>query len=57
VLPGGQSGNPCSPHYRDMLELWRRGDGVAIAWGEDEVRRATIDRLVLEPADDGRRDR
>ena len=25
-LPGGQSGNPCSPHYDDLLPLWQRGD-------------------------------
>ena len=24
VLPGGQSGNPLSPHYDDLFPLWRR---------------------------------
>ena len=47
VLPGGQSGNPCSPHYADQLPLWRRGDGVPIAWSEAAVERVTTDRLVL----------
>jgi penicillin G amidase len=47
VLPGGQSGNPCSPHYADQLPLWRRGDGVPIAWSEAAVEAATTDRLVL----------
>jgi penicillin amidase len=32
VLPGGQSGNPFSPHYSDQLTLWRRGDAFPIAW-------------------------
>ena len=25
VIPGGQSGNPGSPHYADMIETWRQG--------------------------------
>jgi len=25
VLPGGQSGQPFSPHYKDQVELWQRG--------------------------------
>lgn len=25
VFPGGQSGNPGSPHYQDLLETWRIG--------------------------------
>jgi len=24
VYPGGQSGNPLSPHYDDQLQLWLR---------------------------------
>jgi penicillin G amidase len=26
-MPGGQSGHPLSPHYRDQQTLWR--DGIA----------------------------
>ncbi|RCR69270.1 penicillin acylase family protein [Larkinella punicea] len=26
VFPGGQSGNPGSPYYLNMLETWRKGD-------------------------------
>jgi penicillin amidase len=25
VYPGGQSGNPSSPHYDDFVEHWRTG--------------------------------
>ncbi|GAB3898037.1 penicillin acylase family protein [Spirosoma agri] len=25
VYPGGQSGNPGSPHYQNMIEMWRTG--------------------------------
>ena len=39
-LPGGQSGNPLSPHYDDLFELWQRGDGVPIAWTPEEVRKS-----------------
>ncbi len=49
VLPGGQSGNPLSPHYSDMLPLWRGGSGVPIAWSSDEVERATVEELRVMP--------
>ena len=49
VVAGGQSGNPLSPHYGDLFELWQRGDGVPIAWGRDAVAAATLDRLELLP--------
>jgi penicillin amidase len=49
VLAGGQSGNPCSPHYDDLIPLWLSGDGVVIAWGEDAVRRSTESALQLTP--------
>ena len=48
-LAGGQSGNPLSPHYGDLFQLWQRGEGVPIAWAESEVAAATIATLVLEP--------
>ena len=49
VLPGGQSGNPLSPHYDDMLPLWRKGEGVPIAWSPDRVETATRKTLSLTP--------
>ncbi|MGH7171936.1 MAG: penicillin acylase family protein [Gemmataceae bacterium] len=48
-LPGGQSGNPLSPHYDDLLRLWLRGEGVPIAWTDEEVRQATVQTLELMP--------
>jgi penicillin G amidase len=51
VLAGGQSGNPLSPHYADLLALWRRGAGVPIAWSSDAVAAAVVDRLGLDPAE------
>ena len=49
VLAGGQSGNPLSPHYGDLLGLWQRGEGVPIAWSREAVAAATVDRLLLRP--------
>jgi len=49
ALPGGQSGNPTSPHYEDQFALWQRGEGIAIAWREEKVRAATQQTLRLEP--------
>jgi penicillin amidase len=52
VLAGGQSGNPLSPHYDDMLELWRRGEGVAMAWSREVVEQAARCTLLLRPYTD-----
>ena len=49
VLPGGQSGNPLSPNYDDMLPLWRAGGGVPIAWSAAAVLRAATRTLILRP--------
>jgi penicillin amidase len=47
VLAGGQSGNPFSPHYDDLLRLWQRGDGVTIAWSPQRVREVARSTLRL----------
>ena len=49
IMPGGQSGNPLSPHYDDMLPLWQRGEGVPIAWSPERVASAAQETLVLTP--------
>jgi penicillin amidase len=49
VLAGGQSGNPLSPHYADQLVLWKRGEGIAIAWSEAAIGRVTQTTLRLKP--------
>ena len=55
VLAGGQSGNPLSPHYDDLFALWRRGEGVPIAWSPAAVSAASVDVLLLKPAGAARR--
>jgi penicillin amidase len=49
VLAGGQSGNPLSPHYADMLDLWRRGEGVTMAWSREMVAQVAQSTLRLLP--------
>ena len=51
VIAGGQSGNPLSPHYADLFELWQRGEGVPIPWSLEAVEAATVDRLALRPVE------
>jgi penicillin amidase len=50
ALAGGQSGNPLSPHYRDQVELWQRGEGIAIAWERASVVSAARSTLRLDRA-------
>jgi penicillin amidase len=50
VLAGGQSGNPLSPHYADLLSLWKRGEGVPIAWSEEKIDQGTVATLRLTPS-------
>lgn len=49
VLAGGQSGNPMSPHYDDMIDLWLRGEAVTMAWTDEAIRAKATATLVLEP--------
>ena len=42
--PGGQSGDPRSPHYRSLHNAWRQGDPTPLLPG------ATARSIVLEPA-------
>jgi penicillin amidase len=49
----GASGHVGSGHYRDQTSLWV--DGKTLPWpsSRDAVSKATEDRLVLEPREDG----
>jgi penicillin amidase len=50
VLAGGQSGNPLSPHYDDLLARWQRGEGVPLPWSREAVERAARYTLILVPS-------
>jgi penicillin G amidase len=45
----GQSGDPASPHYRDLFEIWRRGRYFPIAYSRTKVESVTDERLTLTP--------
>jgi penicillin G amidase len=45
----GQSGQPGSRHYADLLPLWDRGQYFPLVYSRQAVEKATVDRLRLEP--------
>lgn len=50
VIPTGQSGNPASPYYDQLTDLWAEGRYIRIPTKIDQVRANTQARLVLNPA-------
>ena len=50
LMPGGQSGNPFSPHYRSLNEGWIAGDPMPLLPGEP------VASFTLEPNSDASRD-
>ncbi len=46
----GQSGNPESPHYRDLFEMWSQGKYFPVAYSRRKVESVTEERIRLEPA-------
>jgi penicillin amidase len=45
----GQSGDPDSPHYRDLFELWARGRYFPIFYNRAKVESVTEARQTLTP--------
>ncbi len=45
----GQSGNPLSKHYADLMPLWRAVEYVPMYWDQAAVRAEAEGTLVLEP--------
>jgi penicillin amidase len=46
----GQSGDPASPHYRDLFELWSRGKYFPIFFTRSKVESVAERTVVLQPA-------
>ncbi|MCG7508939.1 penicillin acylase family protein [Mesorhizobium sp. IRAMC:0171] len=46
----GQSGDPFSPHYRDLAPLWLTGDYVPLFYSREAVEGAAATRISLTPA-------
>jgi penicillin amidase len=49
VDASSQSGHPGSPHYRDQMEGWARGEYHALPLDRDMAARLAVTRLVLQP--------
>jgi penicillin amidase len=45
----GQSGQPASPHYADLLPLWRDGKYFPLAYTRQAVEKAAVNKLELAP--------
>ena len=46
----GQSGDPASPHYRDLFEIWSRGKYFPIFYSRAKVESVTEGQLLLKPS-------
>ena len=46
----GQSGNPASPHYRDLFELWKDDRFFPVKYSRGAVEGVTEARSLLVPA-------
>ncbi|ASU83158.1 penicillin acylase family protein [Nocardiopsis gilva YIM 90087] len=45
----GQSGDPSSPHYADLLPAWRKGEYFPLLYSRDAVERNTASTTHLRP--------
>jgi penicillin amidase len=45
----GQSGNPDSPHYRDLFQMWAQGKYFPVAYTRRKVESVTKEKLSLLP--------
>ena len=48
----GQSGDPRSPHYSDLLDRWSRAEYVPMLYTEAAIHAAAEDTLILRPVDE-----
>ena len=45
----GQSGDPESRHYRDLLEIWARGEYFPVLYSRPKIEAAAEERVVMQP--------
>jgi penicillin amidase len=45
----GQSGQPLSPHYSDLIQMWDEGRYLPLLYSEAAIERDAAETLVLEP--------
>jgi penicillin amidase len=46
----GQSGDPHSPHYKDLFELWARGKYFPVFYSRPQIESVTEKKETLQPA-------
>jgi penicillin G amidase len=46
----GQSGDPSSPHYRDLAPMWAEGRYFQLAYSRAAVEKAARIRFELKPS-------
>lgn len=49
VYPGGQSGNPGSPYYNNMLNTWANGNHYPFQFSSDANLKSALATLTLKP--------
>jgi penicillin amidase len=50
IIAPGQSGNPLSIHYRDLVGIWREGGSVTLAPTREALERDAFATLTLAPS-------
>jgi penicillin amidase len=45
----GQSGDPESRHYRDLFEIWARGEYFPVVYSRPKIEAAAEERVVMQP--------
>jgi penicillin amidase len=45
----GQSGQPLSPHYADLLPLWATGRYFPLLYSRERIEAESREKLILEP--------
>jgi penicillin amidase len=45
----GQSGDPDNPHYRDLSNLWIKGEYFPLLYSRKRIEAATVERIELHP--------
>jgi penicillin amidase len=46
----GQSGDPASPHYSDLLDLWAKDTPFPLLYSRAAIEKATELKILLTPA-------
>ncbi|MFX0100227.1 MAG: penicillin acylase family protein [Candidatus Hodarchaeota archaeon] len=48
VYAPGQSGHLASPHYKDLFELWLKGEYIPMLWSREKIEENTEGKLLLQ---------